>query len=147
LNRLADSGFPLVVWGARLPDQQYLTVGSDNEAGGHAATRHLVAQGCRRIVFLGDPAAPEVGARLKGYLRALEEAGIARVPALEVPVRFGGDAAYHAIATLAGAGVEFDGVVACSDVFAISAMRALAERELKVKTSEQATTQIGRAHV
>ncbi len=132
LNRLAASGFPLVVWGARLPDQQYVTVGSDNEAGGHAATRHLVSQGCRRIVFLGDPAAPEVGARRKGYLRALEEAGIARVPALEVPVRFGSDAAYHAIASLAGAGVEFDGVAACSDVFAISAMRALAERELKV---------------
>ncbi|MFO7324476.1 MAG: LacI family DNA-binding transcriptional regulator [Pseudomonadota bacterium] len=132
LNRLATSGFPLVVWGARLPDQKYVTVGSDNEAGGHAAARHLLAQGCRRMVFLGDPAAPEVGARLRGYQRALAEAGIERVPALEVPVRFGSDAAYHAIASLAAAGVEFDGVVACSDVFAISAMRALAERDLKV---------------
>jgi hypothetical protein len=99
LNRLAASGFPMTVWGARLPGQQYVTVGSDNEAGGHAATAHLVSQGCRRIVFLGDPVAPEVGARLRGHLRALQEAGIQRMPQLEVPVRFGSDVAYHAIAS------------------------------------------------
>jgi DNA-binding LacI/PurR family transcriptional regulator len=132
LNRLAASGVPMVAWGTRLPDQKYLTVGSDNEAGGHAATRHLLAQGCRRIVFLGDPAAPEVGARLQGYIRALEEAGVGRLPVLEVPVRFGSDAAYHAVASLAGADVQFDGILACSDVLAISAMRALADRGLAV---------------
>jgi DNA-binding LacI/PurR family transcriptional regulator len=132
LNRIAATGFPLVVWGARLPGQQYLTVGSDNVAGGHDAAAHLIAQGCRRIVFLGDPAAPEVGARLQGHLRALAEAGIDRMPQLEVPVRFGSDAAYHAIASLISAGVQFDAVAACSDVFAMSAMRALAERDLKV---------------
>jgi DNA-binding LacI/PurR family transcriptional regulator len=122
----------MMVWGARLPGQQYVTVGSDNEAGGHAATAHLVSQGCRRIVFLGDPVAPEVGARLRGHLRALQEAGIERMPKLEVPVRFGSDVAYHAIASLLSAGVEFDGVVACSDVIAMSAMRALAERDRRV---------------
>lgn len=132
LNRIAASGFPLVVWGARLPGQQYVTVGSDNVAGGHDATAHLISQGCRRIVFIGDPAAPEVGARLQGYLRALEEAGIDRAPQLEVSGRFGSDAAYHAISSLISADVAFDGVVACSDVFAISAMRALAERDRKV---------------
>jgi DNA-binding LacI/PurR family transcriptional regulator len=132
LNRITANGFPMVVWGARLPGQQYVTVGSDNFAGGHSATAHLLSQGCRRIVFLGDPAAPEVGARLLGHLRALEESGIDRLPGLEVPVRFGSDAAYHAIASLLSAGVDFDGVVACSDVLAMSAMRALAERDRQV---------------
>src|SRR6187549_54318 len=132
LNRLARNGFPLVVWGARLPDQRYVSVGSDNEAGGFDATTHLVSQGCRRIVFLGDAGAPEVAARLNGYRRALRKAGIAPSAQLEVPVRFGSDSAYHAVASLAGAEVEFDGIVACSDVFAINAMRALAERGLKV---------------
>ncbi len=132
LNRLADAGYPLVAWGARLAGQRYPTVGSDNEAGGHAATTHLQQQGCRRIVFLGDPAAPEVAARRDGYQRALREAGIRRDAALEIAVRFGSDAAYQAVAALLDTGVEFDGVVACSDVFAINAMRALAERERKV---------------
>jgi DNA-binding LacI/PurR family transcriptional regulator len=132
LNRIAATGFPMVVWGARLPGQHYVTVGSDNLTGGRDATAHLILQGCRRIVFLGDPAAPEVGARLQGHLRALADSGIDRMPQLEVPVRFGGDAAYHAIASLVSAGVEFDGVAACSDVFAMSAMRALVERDRKV---------------
>jgi DNA-binding LacI/PurR family transcriptional regulator len=115
-----------------MKDQSYISVGSDNEAGGYAATSHLIAQGCKNIVFLGDPAAPEVGARLEGHARALREARIERKPRLEVAVRFGSDTAYHAIGSMVDADVEFDGVVACSDVFAMSAMRALIERGRKV---------------
>jgi DNA-binding LacI/PurR family transcriptional regulator len=132
LNRIADAGYPLVVWGARLPGQRYLTVGSDNDSGGHDATAHLLAQGCRRIVFLGDPAAPEVAARREGYLRALRAAGLTPQPRLEVVARFGGDGAYHALGALLDSGAEFDGIVACSDVFAIHAMRALAEHGRQV---------------
>jgi DNA-binding LacI/PurR family transcriptional regulator len=132
LDRMADAGHPIVVWGARMPRQRYVTVGSDNEAGGQAATAHLVSQGCRRIVFLGDPSAPEVAARRDGYLRALRTAGIPQLPQLEVAVRFGSDTSYHAVAALLDAGAQFDGIVACSDVFAMNAMRALAEHDRKV---------------
>ena len=122
----------MVVWGALMKDQRYISVGSDNEAGGNTATSHLISQGCRNIVFLGDPAAPEVAARLEGYVRALRTAGIERKPHLEVAVRFGSDTAYHAMSALIDAGAELDGVVACSDVFAMSAMHALVERGRKV---------------
>jgi DNA-binding LacI/PurR family transcriptional regulator len=132
LNAIAATDFPMVVWGSRMKDQRYISVGSDNEAGGQAATSHLISQGCRNIVFLGDPAAPEVGARLEGYARALREAHIERKPQLEVAVRFGSDTAYHATGSLIDADVEFDGVMACSDVFAMNAMRALIERGRKV---------------
>jgi DNA-binding LacI/PurR family transcriptional regulator len=132
LNRVADTGFPMVVWGTPIPAQRYVTVGSDNVAGGRAATAHLIAQGCRNIAFLGDPAAPEVAARLDGYSQALSEGGLAPAPQLEVAVRFGGDSAYHAMASLLDAGAQLDGVVACSDVFAMSAIRTLLEHGLKV---------------
>ncbi|MEP7243511.1 MAG: LacI family DNA-binding transcriptional regulator [Gammaproteobacteria bacterium] len=132
LNVIGSTDFPMVVWGSRMKDQRYTSVGSDNEAGGQAATSHLISQGCRNIVFLGDPAAPEVSARQKGYARALREAGIEPNPQLEVAVRFGSDTAYHAMGSLIDADVEFDGVAACSDVFAMSAMRALIERGRKV---------------
>ena len=128
LNKLAASAVPMVVWGTRMKGQSYVTVGSDNEAGGRLATSHLISQGCRDILFLGDPAAPEVAARLDGHVRALRDAGIERTPHLEVAVRFGSDTAYHAVASLINAGVHFDGLVACSDVFAMNAMRALIER-------------------
>ncbi len=132
LDALASADLPLVVWGTRIEGQRYVTVGSDNEAGAHAATAHLIAQGCRNIVFLGDPAAPEVAARRAGYARALTDAGLAHSPRLEAAVRFASDTAYHAVAALVDAGVELDGVAACSDVFAMGAMRALAERGRKV---------------
>lgn len=132
LNKLAASEYPMVVWGNKLRGQRYISVGSDNVAGGQLATSHLLSQGCRNIVFLGDVAAPEVAARLKGHVDALGAAGIERNPRLEVPVRFGSDTAYHAVASLVDAGIEFDGLVACSDVFAMSAMRALTERGRKI---------------
>ena len=80
-----------------------------------------------------EAAAPEVAARLEGYRQALTAAGIARSPHLEVAVRFGSDTAYHATASLIDAEVEFDGIVACSDVFAMSAMRALVDGKARSK--------------
>jgi len=132
LNEVAASDACAVVWGNRLKGQRYVTVGSHNESAAYLATRHLIEQGCRRILFLGDPAVPEVRARLDGYLRALGSAGISRTPTLEVPVRFGSDAAYDGVSSLLDAHAQFDGVFACSDVIAVSAMRALIERGCRV---------------
>ena len=130
LNELADLDFNMVVWGAQLPDQRYATVGSDNHHAGHTGTLHLLEQGCRRLVFLGDCAVPEVGARRDGFLQALREAGISQH--LEVAVRFGSDSAYEAVSSLLNAHAEFDGIFACSDVIAMSTMRALTERGRRV---------------
>ena len=132
LNELAAANINMVVWGARLPDQRYISVGSDNWEAGYKGTRHLIEQACRQIVFLGDPAVPEVSARRDGYLEALRSAGIERVPRLEVTVRFGSDAAYEAVSSLLNTHADFDGIFACSDVIAMSAMRALSERGRKI---------------
>jgi len=130
LNELADLDFNMVVWGAQLPDQRYATVGSDNHHAGYTGTLHLLEQGCRRLVFLGDSAVPEVRARRDGFLQALREAGISNH--LEVAVRFGSDSAYEAVSSLLNAHAEFDGIFACSDVIAMSTMRALTERGRRV---------------
>jgi DNA-binding LacI/PurR family transcriptional regulator len=132
LNELAAANINMVVWGARLPDQRYVTVGSDNWEAGYKGTMHLLEQGCRQVVFLGDPAVPEVSARREGFLHALRTAGLERTPRLEVAVRFGSDAAYEAVSSLLNAHVDFDGIFACSDVIAMSAMRALNERGHKI---------------
>jgi DNA-binding LacI/PurR family transcriptional regulator len=134
LNSISEAGVPLVVWGAQLADQRYAVVGSDNEQGGYSATQHLLEQGCRNIVFLGDSAVPEVAARLEGYARAMREAGLPRRAHFELCVRFGSDrdTAHRAVSSMLDAGVAFDGVVACSDVFAMSAVQAIVERGLRV---------------
>ncbi|CAA9499094.1 MAG: Maltose operon transcriptional repressor MalR, LacI family [uncultured Sphingomonadaceae bacterium] len=124
-NRLAQGGARFAVWGAQLHDQLYCSVGSDNLAGGRRATAHLLRLGRRRIAFLGDADAPEVGQRLRGHLDALEAAGIVADPALLVPSHFTVESAQAAVDALLARGAEFDGVVAASDLIALGATRAL----------------------
>ena len=125
LNELAARGLPLVVWGAQLPKQVYCSVGGDNFDGGTLATRHLLEQGRRRIVFVGDPALPEVGLRHRGYLHALQSHGISPAPELLLNVPFDANRASTAVLNLCAQNQPFDGLFACSDALAVAAIHAL----------------------
>jgi DNA-binding LacI/PurR family transcriptional regulator len=125
LNDMAAARVPLVVWGGLLPQQLYCSLGGDNVTGGRLATEHLLALGCRRVVFLGDAQLPEAGLRREGYVQALRAAGIDPDPALEVVSPFQTIAARAAMDRLCASGVAFDGVVACSDLLALQAVHAV----------------------
>lgn len=132
LNLAAASGMPLVVWGALLPDQRYVTVGSDNAAGGFDATAHLIEQGCRHIAFLGNVKVPEIAQRLDGYRNALATHGLTPALPRTIKVHFDSHAAYAEVSRLLDSGVRIDGIVAASDVIAMSALRALSDRGKRV---------------
>ena len=125
LNQMAARRVPLVVWGGQLPQQLYCSVGGDNMAGGLQATQHLLAQGRRRLLFLGDAQLPEVMLRHRGYLAALQQAGLVANAQLELPVPFEIIAARAALDKLLAGPLVFDGVVACSDLLALQAVQAL----------------------
>lgn len=125
LNQLAARQVPIVVWGAQLPQQLYTTVGGDNVSGGRQATAHLLAAGRRRIAFFGDINLPEVAHRYRGYCNALAEQGIAADPQLRVSVSFLPESGAEAVAELARRGVDYDGVFACSDLLAMTAINSL----------------------
>jgi len=135
LNRIAQRGVPLVVWGAQMPQQQYCCIGGDNVAGGMLATRHLLQQGCRRIVFLGDPQLPEVAQRHVGYTQELAAQGLQADPRLLLDVPFETGLAREAVAGLVERGERFDAVFACSDVLAMAAVQALRTAGLQVPRS------------
>ncbi len=55
-----------------------------NSKGAHDGTTHLISHGHRRIAFLGDrPSLYTADERMRGYLRALKDAGIDPDPALQ----------------------------------------------------------------
>lgn len=132
LNQLAARRMPLVVWGAQIYQQLYCVIGSDNVAGGFAATDHLLAAGRQRILFLGDIELPEVAHRYQGYLGAHKERGVPVDPGRCVSVPFKAEAAREKIAALCAGELSFDAIFASSDLLAMTAINALTQRGCRV---------------
>ena len=132
LDRVAARYRPLVVWGGKVEGQVHCSVGSDNRKGGDLAATHLIERGCRRIAFFGDPTALELGQRLEGCRDAMRRAGIEDQLTV-LPAHLVAEAAHPDIARFLGTtGERPQGIVAASDVIAMSALRALAEYGLAV---------------
>jgi DNA-binding LacI/PurR family transcriptional regulator len=127
---LQQTGMPLVVWGAQEPDTDYIVVGSDNRKGGASAAERLIAQGRRKLVFLGDVDHAEVQERCAGFIDAV--GGRASVHIIR-PKAFTFEAGFDSVASLLkkkGAGP--DGLFAASDLLAMGAIRALGEQQVQV---------------
>lgn len=130
IERVARRYRPMVVWGADMPDKTQITIGSDNVAGGRMATEHLLAQGRTRLAFFGNIEVPEFAARYAGFQQALAAAGGGQATLL--PVHLTSEASYSAIENYLAGHASPDGIVAASDVIAMSALRALAGRGKRV---------------
>ena len=131
LDRAAARYLPLVVWGDPVAGAGHCVIGSDNAEGGRVAARRLIADGRTRIAFFGHPQAPEIGERWRGTREACAAAGIADPELL--PVHLTADEAHQMVAErFARRGAMPDGVVAASDVVAMSTLRAAVEAGLRV---------------
>ena len=132
IDRLAQRYLPMVAWGANLPGQVHCSVGSDNRKGGELATQHLIERGCRNFAFFGDPIAPEIAERLEGCRAALAVAGLSEALTV-LPAHLTAETAHPAISKwLDETKAIPDGIIAASDVIAMSALRALSEHGVSV---------------
>lgn len=122
---------PLVVWGAAFPGRAQCTVGTDNRAGGEMATLHLLERGRRQLAFFGNPDLPELGERYKGFLDAHKKMGLSP-PMHPLPVHLTPRTAYDTIGEFLDQRRPLDGVVAATDIIAMSAIRALSERGVSI---------------
>jgi DNA-binding LacI/PurR family transcriptional regulator len=131
---------PLVLLGERIFGGPTDHVTMHNTSSSQAAVGHLIAIGRRRIALIGadlhdGDEASSANLRLRGYLRALEQAGIELDPTLVRPTemarwnRAGGASATH---LLVKEGVQFDAVFALSDTLGLGVLRALGEEGLRV---------------
>jgi DNA-binding LacI/PurR family transcriptional regulator len=131
IERVAAWYRPMVVWGSHAARQKQCTVGVDNRLGGKLAGECLIARGCKRLAFLGEVAAPELSERYLGLCDAAEAMGLAR-PA-QFDIHLASDVMDEEIASLSPQIVAAaDGLAAASDLIAMHAVRALADRGLNV---------------
>lgn len=122
LNKAAERWRNFVVWGARMEDQRYCSVGSDNFAGGYKAATHQVRTGHKTLLFLGDTLGPEMNQRYMGFRQAAHDLG---VQATLAECRLDVDAASAVIEAMIVSNQPIDGIFSVNDVTAIGAINAL----------------------
>ncbi|MBA2955258.1 LacI family DNA-binding transcriptional regulator [Nocardioides sp. MAH-18] len=135
---LLDVPFPLVLLGERIFGGPVDHVTMHNVSSAGAAVEHLLSIGRRRIALVGAEGddvsdASSWSLRVRGYRRALEQAGIPvdehLVRRTEHWSRAGGAAALH---ELIDEGHDFDAVFALNDALALGVLRGLQEAGRRV---------------
>ena len=98
----------------------------ENEAGAHAATRHLIEAGHTRIAYLGGPDGLfTVGERYAGFVRAMREAGIGIRPEYVAIGSFAPDLARAATLNFLALDHPPTALFASSDYLMIGAVQGL----------------------
>jgi LacI family transcriptional regulator len=124
-------GIPLLLVIRPLSDGKFDYAGADNEVGTQIATEHLIAQGHKRIAFLGRAGAgPVYERRLAGYTRAMKKHKLRVEPEWLInvpPTRAGGRDGIRQVLELRDAPKA---AVCYNDIIAFGALSALGERGL-----------------
>ncbi len=127
LRRLRDRGIPAVLVDRTSVDLSFSSVSVDDLAGGRVAVEHLIAQGRRRLAFIGGPMAiRQVTDRLEGARRAVAVNRDVYLEVIEI----------EALSVIAGrtAGAEIvarplaqrpDAIFAANDLVAMGVLQAL----------------------
>ncbi len=135
LSMLRQRRIPFVVVDRDLPGLEADCVLADNFQGGYLATRHLLERGHRRIACIAGPSELTPSAdRVRGYRRALEEAGIRPREVWVQRGDFRAESGYEAARFFLSlpAKVRPTAIFACNDLMAIGAMRAIGEAGLSI---------------
>ena len=129
---LADAGVPIVVVDREIEGLTADLVQIDHERGAYLATRHLLELGHVRIGCITGPVQMAVSAmRVHGFLRAMAERGIEIVKDGIVEGDFTIPGGYVAGGRLLDE-VEPSAIFAGNDMMGIGALRAAAERKIRV---------------
>ncbi len=126
------SAVPVVFGGrpVREREDDYV-IDVDNVRGGHEATQHLIARGCRRIATITGPLTmPAPMDRRQGFLDALSAAGLA--PLAEANGSFTETGGALAMRQLLALPAPPDGVFIASDLMARGALAVLRNEEVRI---------------
>ena len=126
IEKVARSYPNMVVWGSRREGQRHLVVGTDNRLGGRIAAQRLLDGGARQLAFLGSTAGIEIAQRLAGAREVADAAGF---PLIHLPCHLSDETMEAELRNQLGVhGGGIDGIVAASDLIAMTAMKVLHEQ-------------------
>jgi len=131
---LVEKEFPFVALGRSEQDGNFPYVDVDGAKGVSDGVQLLIAQGYRRIGFIGLPTELVcAGHRFQGYQAALERNGLGFDPGLAVDCeRLTQVAGYQAMRRLLELDEPLDAAFVCSDEMALGAMKAVQDKGLAV---------------
>lgn len=134
LLELSKQGSEFIHIGRYLPDFAEWCVYLDDIHGGELATNYLIAQGHTRIAHIGFPNSHQhQNARLIGYRRALEKAGLPYSEEWVIePQDFDQTSALHTTENFLKRNEPFTAMFASTDVMALGAYKALQRAGLKI---------------
>jgi len=122
--------FPSVLIARRIPGFTGYFVYQNYEQSAYEATRHLIERGYRRIGFLGQALQFSYGLeRLRGYRRALEEAGLVEDPSLvSIPDQPRDDPSPQEVSRILNADPPPDALLTDRDLVTLAILREMGLR-------------------
>ncbi|MBW7882528.1 MAG: substrate-binding domain-containing protein [Caldilineaceae bacterium] len=124
---------PIIVVGRRIAELADRCIWVDNYQAAYDVTRYLLDAGHRRIAHIaGTLSHEDAVARRDGYMRALQDAGIAVNRALIVEGDFRSHSGLMAVEMLFTRGEPFSAIFAANDQMAVGARLALHRRGIRV---------------
>ncbi len=130
---LKDSNISVVLTEYAAPHTDCVTI--DNEKGGYLAAKHLLERGCEKIaVIAGWPDNPFIEERIRGFQKALKEAGLVSQGEFFFKSNFKiHEGGYSTAKKILEQDPSVDGIFAAvGDIAAVGAMRYAKEKGLRI---------------
>lgn len=124
LMKIKEQGIPFVLVDRNIPEFDGDVVLVNNEIGGYLATKHLIDLGHRKIACICGPSDVTPSAdRVKGYARALKEAGLPFIDQYVVAGDFEYQSGEVAFEKLSKLNDRPTAIFVCNDMMAIGVLR------------------------
>lgn len=129
LQRIQDANIPTVLVGSRHQNLDY--VDTDPEHGMYKATKYLIENGHRDIVFINGPDESQSSSRkLKGFYKAMEENNLPVKDEWVAKTEYSGAAAYKVMSSMWDMDIRPTAILGGFDCITIGALRFLYEKGL-----------------
>jgi len=134
IRQLVDYRVPLVLIDRYYPDIQTNNVLIDNFDASYQATQYLIRQGCKNIALLiYDTKQPHMEGRMKGYMEAMQEAGLYKDSLIKkVSYKHITEDIHKELQTVSEKKELIDGILFGTNTIAVEGLKQLFKLNIKV---------------